>query len=148
MRSNGRRVAAVLATVAAVGLLAGCSSGNGPRGPVQDYPGGPEEIDEEFLVPGAPQAFYVSDGAGIAVVMWGSSTCPPVADRMVVDALQGEGNTVTVSVREDFDGPCTMDLAPYTSVFVTPTDIATFEPLTINVGNAEIVLLDSVLEPE
>lgn len=148
MRSNGRRVAAVLAAVAAVGLLAGCSSGSGPRGPVQEYSGGPEEIDEEFLLPGEPQAFYVSDGAGIAVVLWGSSSCPPVADRMVVDAPKREGNTVSVTVREDFDGPCTLDLAPHTSVFVTPTDIATFEPLTILVGNAEIVILDSVLEPE
>ena len=97
---------------------------------------------------GEPQAFYVSDGGAIAVVLWGSSTCPPIADRMVVDAPKREGNTVTVSVREDFEGPCTLDLAPHTSVFVTPTDIATFEPLTINVGNAEVVILDSVLEPE
>jgi len=137
------RAAGVIAALAVVFALAGCAAG---AASTVNYAGAPHGVDEESLT-GENQAFYVEDAGAIAVVLWGSSTCPPIGERMVVEEPAGEGNAVRVEVREiPGDQPCTRDLVPHTSVFVTPDDVTTTEPLTIRIDDAEIELVNDVAE--
>lgn len=141
---SGRTRWGIVVGVAALGLaLTGCAAG---AGPTESYPGLPEHVDAS-AVSGEPQAFYLENAGAIAVVLWGSSTCPPIGERMVVEEPASAGNVVRVDVRAiPEDRACTRDLVPHTSVFVTPSDVTTTSPLTIRVADAEIELVDAVTE--
>lgn len=141
---SGRTRWGIVVGVAVIGLgLAGCAAG---AGPTEVYAGVPEHVDES-VVSGEPQAFYLEDAGAIAVVLWGSSTCPPIGERMVVEEPASAGNIVRVEVRDiPEDRACTRDLVPHTSVFVTPSDVTTTSPLTIRVADAEIELVNAVAE--
>lgn len=141
-RTTGRAAGAI-AALAVVIALAGCAAG---AASTVNYAGTPHGVDEATLT-GETQAFYVDDAGAIAVVLWGSSTCPPIGERMVVEQPAGEGNAVRVDVRATpADQPCTRDLVPHTSVFVTPSDVTTTEPLTVRVDDAEYELVNEVAE--
>lgn len=139
---SGRvRVGVAAAAIALVLGLAGCAAG---ASAAESYAGAPHGIDEDQLS-GDPQAFYVEDAGAIAVVLWGSSTCPPVGERMVVEKSADEGNIVRVDTREiPGNQPCTRDLVPHTSVFVTPSNVTTTQPLTIRVADTEVELVNEV----
>lgn len=136
-----KRVGIASAAIVMVLGLAGCAAGIGPS---EQYRGAPSGLDEVSLT-GEPQAFYVSDAAAIAVVLWGSSTCPPIGERMVVESPAADGNVVRVDVNKIADDqPCTRDLVPHTTVFPTPNDVTTTEPLTIRVADTEIKIVNEV----
>ena len=141
-------------------LLAGCAPGSGP---VDDFPGLPaveeEETEggeaeegvegdddeaetEEPAEPTGDEPFvqYLNDGGRLAVTIWGSSTCPVVGTDLRVTAAAGEGNAVEVVLPEPEDGPCTMDFVPHTTVFSTPSDVTTTEPLEVAIGDAVVVV--------
>lgn len=146
MTMNRRTGAAVLAVAAILGL-AGCAAGS----PTENYPGAPAgghgEEQGEVELSGEPEAFYLVNAGAIAVVLWGSSTCPLVGERMVVEEPAGEGNAVRVEVREHPEQtPCTMDLTPHTTVFATPGDVTTTEPLTIRIDDTELTIVNEVHE--
>ncbi|WP_431801676.1 hypothetical protein [Microbacterium sp. bgisy203] len=146
MTTRTRTGAAVLA-IAAVLALAGCASG----APTESYPGGPagghgEETGGTELT-GEPEAFYLENAGAIAVVLWGSSSCPTVGERMIVEERAGAGNAVRVETREvPEQTPCTLDLVPHTTVFATPGSVKTTEPLTIRIDDTELTLVDEVHE--
>lgn len=104
------------------------------QGDVQDVRFVEQELEVE---PGQAAATYLENGVNFAVVLWGSSTCPPVGERLHV--LPDEPNAVRIDLREiPPDRPCTMDLVPHTTVFGTKT--STVEPLVIHVGDETIEL--------
>jgi hypothetical protein len=149
---------AVLAALA----LAGCASNT----PIENFAGVPQvevaaphddevpddqatadesaaepELEDLDVTVGEPQAVYLNNGDRLAVVLWGSSTCPPVAERVVVTKDANSGNAVRVDVAEiPADQICTADLVPHTTVFGTPQQISTTQPLKIDIDGQEIVL--------
>ncbi len=141
--SGRTRFAVAAAAIALVLGLAGCAAG---ASVVENYAGGPHGIAEDQLK-GETQAFYIEDAGAIAVVLWGSSTCPQIGERMVVEKTADEGNVVRVDVRPiPNEQPCTRDLVPHTSVFVTPSSVTTTQPLTIRVGDTEVKLVNEVTD--
>lgn len=141
--STRKRVGVAAAAIVMVLGLAGCAAGIGPS---EQYPGAPSGVSQEALT-GETQAFYVSDSGAIAVVLWGSSTCPLIGERMVTEQPAADGNAVRVDVRKIAeDQPCTRDLVPHTTVFPTPGDVTTTQPLTIRVADAEVEIVNEVGE--
>ena len=150
-----RRIATILA-VLGVTTLAGCASNT----PIEDFPGVPlvpvaatgeercrgrgepePELEEVEVPEGEPHAVYLDYGDRMAIVLWGSSTCPPVGSHIVVVEDQFNGNAVRLEVAEiPADQICTADLVPHTSVFGTPQSVTTTQPLRIDIDGEEIVL--------
>lgn len=154
-----RRGLLAAAALASVFLLSACAP---PHTPAEDYPGEPvvehaveedeagegetEADEEEAEAPaeepagaeGEPTAVWLAQGAQLGVTVWGSSTCPPVGTRISVVEPQFEGNTVAISLKDYGDGACTMDLVPHTTVFWTPMNVTTTEPLTVQVAGTEV----------
>lgn len=63
-----------------------------------------------------PSAGWIDDGA-LVLLTWGSSTCPPV-----VESVEGQGATGTVTFVTDDAQPCTMDMAPRATVIAFGDD--------------------------
>ena len=143
-RSEPRGVLAVLGALS----LAGCASPTA----IEDFPGLPlvpvaagrgcrgqrgregEEAEpelEELDVPaGETSAAYLDHGDRLAVVTWGSSSCPLVGTDIVVLEDANSGNAVRVELEEiPEDAICTADIAPHTTVFGTPENTTTTQPL-------------------
>ena len=161
MKNRVRHGGALLAVLAAL-ALAGCASPT----EIEDFAGVPllpvaaEPTDEEpadeaeaeageaeaelvelEVSEGEPAAVYLDYGDRLAIVLWGSSTCPPVGESIEVLEDQHSGNSVRVHVAElPADAVCTADLVPHTTVFGTPENITTTQPLRIDVDGQEIVL--------
>ncbi|MBM7505772.1 hypothetical protein ACFPER_01550 [Agromyces aurantiacus] len=160
-----RRLLFTTVAVAATLLLAGCAPGSGP---VEDFAGLPV-LDEEQEAAGEaentdqggetedeteqgsaeevpeptgdePYVQYLQDGGRLAITIWGSSTCPVVSTDLRVTAPAGEGNAVEAVLPEPEDGPCTADFVPHTTVFSTPYDVTTTEPLEVTVGDAVVTV--------
>ena len=157
-----RRLTLAGAALLSALLLSGCASGSGP---IEDYPGlpvveeetdegadvesedesgaeGEDEPEEEVAVPTGDEPFviYLNDGGRLAITLWGSSTCPVVPTELRVTAEAGEGNAVEAILPEPPDGPCTMDFAPHTTVFSTPADVTTTEPLEVTIGDQTVTV--------
>ena len=157
-----RRLPLAVAAMASVLLLAGCAPGSGP---IEDYPGlpvieeetdegidvesedesgaeGEEEPEEEVAEPTGdePYVIWLRDGGRLAITIWGSSTCPVVPTELRVTAEAGEGNAVEAVLPEQPNRPCTMDFVPHTTVFSTPMDVTTTEPLEVTIGDAVVIV--------
>ncbi|WP_456826713.1 hypothetical protein [Cellulomonas sp. P5_E12] len=149
------RLVGVLVAVLGAVVLSGCASNT----PIEDFAGLPqvpaaatdetaddaadeEAAMEELDVPeGETRAVYLDNGDRIAVVLWGSSTCPPVGSRLVVVTDANSGNEVRLEVAEiPADAVCTADLVPHTTVFGTPQQTTTTLPLLIDVNGEQVVL--------
>jgi len=150
------RVRQVGALVVAVGALslAGCASPT----PIEDFPGLPtvpvaaaegadegEEAEpelEEIEVPeGETSAVYLDYGDRLAVVTWGSSTCPVVGTDIVVLEDADSGNSVRVETEPiPDDAVCTADFVPHTTIFGTPENLTTTQPLRVEINGEEIVV--------
>ncbi|MDQ0576482.1 hypothetical protein [Agromyces albus] len=140
-----RRAGFAAVALASVFLLAACAASGSPAEhyaglPVSEHQeeGGHEEPENEE---GEPVAAWVGQGAQLAVTIWGSSSCPQVGRNITVVEPAGEGNTVAIDlVERPEDEVCTMDLAPYTTVFWTPVDVTTTEPLRVEVGDSAVTV--------
>jgi hypothetical protein len=160
-----RRLLLATAAVAAALLLSGCAPGSGP---IEDFPGLPvveeeteaegeaedteeggptedeadeEEVEEEPEPTGdEPVVQYLNDGGRLAITIWGSSTCPVVPSELRVTAEAGEGNAVEAVLPEQPNRPCTMDFTPHTTVFSTPADVTTTEPLEVTIGDQVVTV--------
>ncbi len=145
------RLGGVLVAALAAVVLSGCASNT----PIEDFAGlpqvpvaageteaGQEPVMQDVEVPdGEPSAVYLDNGDQIAVILWGSSTCPPVGSRLVVLEDANSGNSVRLDVAEiPADAVCTADIVPHTTVFGAPQQTTTTKPLTIAVGDQEITL--------
>mgnify|MGYP001807783535 CR=1 FL=1 len=136
-----RKLLPVTVVAAFAFALAGCTV----TGPTENFSGLPElehgstEHPEDGV--DGIQAFWLQEGSQIAVSIPGSSGCPVIGSDIKVLKPRGEGNSVEiVTVPIPDDTICTMDLVPHTSVFWTPANITTTEPVSILVDGQEIEL--------
>jgi hypothetical protein len=147
VRARRAGLAATLA-LASVFLLAACGPGAGPIEnysglPVSDHAGDADghEGEEEGEAPEALSAVWLENGAKLAVTISGSSSCPNVGRQIRVTEPAGEGNRVAVDlVERPDDEVCTMDYVPHTTVFWTPLDVTTTEPLVVDVAGESVTV--------
>lgn len=112
-------------------VLAGCAAGG--SGPVTDYKGEPRGVAAPpSSAGGAAFAVWMQKGQHFAIAMYGSSSCPPVASGYRVVG----SNRVKLTLKPPGKGPCTMDYAPHTTVFATPSAIRRSANVTILVPGA------------
>ena len=148
--------------LASVLLLAGCN----PSGaPAEDFSGlpvadeaAPIDVDPEsggevddaseeaeegapFEESDQPQVVWWEQGGQLALVIYGSSTCPSVGRDIRVLDEAGEGNRVAIDlVERPEDEICTMDFVPHTTLFWTPVTVTTTEPLIVEVAGATVTV--------
>ena len=139
-----RRAGLVAVAVASVFLLAACEP---PTGPAENYSGPPVEASdgEEVEVPEGPDSeptvIWINEGEQLAVTISGSSTCPVVGRDINVVKPAGEGNEVEIDLVERPENEvCTMDFVPHTTVFWTPPDVTTTEPLIVEVSGQSVTV--------
>jgi hypothetical protein len=86
-----------------------------------------------------PIVVWWADGGQLALTISGSSTCPVVGNEIRVLEPAGEGNRVAISLVEYPENQvCTMDFVPHTTLFWTPYDVTTTEPLFVEVMDTEV----------
>ena len=112
--------------------LAGCASPTAiedfsglPQVPVAQAAGAEEEagaeLEELEVDEGETVVVYLDYGDRLALVTWGSSTCPVVGSDIVVTEDQHSGNSVRIeTVPIPDDAVCTSDFVPHTTIFGTP----------------------------
>ena len=158
-----RRVGFAAVALASVFLLSACTpSGNAAESfsglpvadeaePIDVDPESGGEVDdaseEEVEGPewdsdsGEPQVAWWEQGGQIVMVVFGSSTCPTVGQQIRTLEKAGEGNRVAIDlVQRPETEVCTQDLVPHTTVFWTPTDVTTTEPLVVEVAGSELTI--------
>jgi hypothetical protein len=155
-----RRVGLAAVALASVFLLSGCNpSGQAAENfsglpvaeeaaPVDVDPESGGEIDDpaEEEVEGPaweesdqPQVAWWEEGGQLALVVYGSSTCPTVGQEIRVLEPAGEGNRVAIDlVQRPDDEVCTMDFVPHTTIFWTPVEVTTTEPLVVEVAGFDV----------
>ena len=86
-----------------------------------------------------PQVAWWEEGGQLALVVYGSSTCPTVGEQIRVLEPAGEGNRVAIDlVQRPDDEVCTMDFVPHSTIFWTPTEVTTTEPLIVEVAGFDV----------
>ncbi|MFZ2964082.1 MAG: hypothetical protein WA006_05295 [Rhodoglobus sp.] len=118
-----------VALLVAVPMLTGCSTSSVATSTTRGTPPG---IDaSENLLNGLPLAVWLDeDRAALAVVTFGSSSCPPVPTSI----SRLDDTTLSISFVRSPDTPCTADLAATTHEFETPEGIAADSPVTAELG--------------
>lgn len=122
-------ITALGAALVVAGALTGCATGasSSPATPA------PATADPDAATP-APtsdvRAAWVDAGRAVAVVTWGSSSCPPVADG---DASVS-GATLTVALAESARTDCTRDMAPRATLVPLPAGVDPTGRLTVSVS--------------
>lgn len=108
----------IVALLIAVPLTAGCASNIA----TSTTTGVPPGLDAgENLLNGLPLAAWLDgDRATLAVVTFGSSSCPPVPTSI----SRVDDTTLRISFVRSPNTPCTADLAATTHEFETPDGIA------------------------
>lgn len=141
---SASRLALVGLAVAAVFSLTACAPvGNAA---ITNYAGWPDvsmpgEGGSGELADGTPHAMWLGDGGKFAVITYGSSTCPVVGTTVDVVKPAGEGNAVLINTKQyPADQACTMDLVPHTTEFWTPQNIATTEPLKVEIAGSTVTV--------
>ncbi|MDR6866573.1 putative small secreted protein [Microbacterium resistens] len=131
-----RRPGVLIASLAVSALaLAGCTGGSGAGSattqpgtaqpgtapPASDGPASPDPLDDE------PTAAWLDDGRAVALVTWGSSSCPPR-----VGEVAGDAQTVTATIVEpDPNIVCTADFAPRATTIVLPAGVDPSKDVTL-----------------
>ena len=106
-----------------------------------DDPAEEEEEGHSFEETDEPQLVWWEEGAQLALVVYGSSTCPTVGKEIRVLDKAGEGNRVAIDlVQRPDDEICTMDFVPHTTLFWTPVDVTTTEPLVVEVAGYSVTV--------
>ncbi|MDR6610738.1 hypothetical protein [Leifsonia sp. 1010] len=119
MPRTATRLLPAAAAILVVAALAGCSAA--PGRPVEDYSGEPKGIDAPASsAGGASWAAWLDGGDRFAIVLYGSSTCPPKVANVTASA----DDTITATLAPAPGGICTRDYVPHTTVFATPDRIA------------------------
>jgi hypothetical protein len=116
--------------VLAVLLLAGCNSGSGLHINKQ-YQGVGKVADKPSFDGTTQSVIYWLDKHknNVALTTWGSGSCPdvPVGLRIV------SSTKVELAIKDN-SGPCTSDLAPYTSEFAVPAGVSRKSPISISLN--------------
>ncbi|WP_263119597.1 hypothetical protein [Cellulomonas sp. RIT-PI-Y] len=85
----------------------------------------------------AAGAARIADDGLIAIVTFGSSTCPQVPDSPAT----GTDSAVTVTFPTPTDGPCTLDYVPATTVIALPDGVRADSDLSVTIGDFGAVTL-------
>ncbi|MDQ0092166.1 hypothetical protein [Paeniglutamicibacter psychrophenolicus] len=109
-------------------LLAGCAAPvSVAERTAPEFPGSLTQAQLENLELGEPAAFWLQAGSRLALVTWGSSSCPAVVTRM--DARGSDAIELRVE-SSGGSGPCTADMAPTTHELEVPESV-TRRPVTL-----------------
>ena len=134
MPRTAARLLPAIAAVAAAAALAGCTGS--PNRPVEDYAGEPKGVQPPASsAGGASWAVWLADGDQLAIVLYGSSTCPPKVQNVTASSA----TEITATLAPAPGGICTRDFVPHTTVFGTPDRIT-------KTGEVTVVLPDTRLE--
>ncbi|WP_022879139.1 hypothetical protein [Microbacterium sp. B19] len=99
--------------ILSVGALVGCATGTASSPTADDTPDATASAS-----PSEVQAGWLDAGRGIAVVTLGSSSCVPTASDPVLT-----GGTLTITLAETTEAPCTRDMAPRATFVALPSDV-------------------------
>jgi hypothetical protein len=160
-----RRAGLAVAALASVLLLSACTASGdaaenfpgrpvleeaepvdvGGEGDVAGDVGSEEEEAEEAVDPmepnDTPEVVWWEEGAQLALTISGSSSCPVVGEKIRTLDEAGKGNRVAIDlVQRDENEVCTMDFVPHTTLFWTPADVTTTEPLVVEVFGTEVTV--------
>ncbi|HVL63168.1 MAG TPA: hypothetical protein VM430_17405 [Microbacterium sp.] len=154
-----RRSGLIAVALSSLFLLSACTPPGGAaedfqgrpvpeEAPVVDVGGGQDEAgvggdEAEEVDPMEPNdepiVVWWADGGQLALTISGSSSCPVVGQDIRVLEPAGEGNRVAISLVEyPADQMCTADFVPHTTLFWTPYDVTTTEPLFVEVMGTEV----------
>ncbi|HEY2556475.1 MAG TPA: hypothetical protein VGI08_05170 [Diaminobutyricibacter sp.] len=135
LRARRRPLLGIAGAVIVLAALAGCSTS--VSHPVDDYKGEPKGVvPPASSAGGAAYAVWLKSGAQFAIVLYGSSTCPPtVATVESIASNQLKATPAPIS-----DGVCTRDYAPHTTVFTTPRSVTTTSDVTIKLPDSTLTL--------
>lgn len=142
-RTAQRLALAGLAVVAAVSL-SGCSGT--PSAAITNYSGWPSvsisgDSAASALETGKSHAIWLDNGEKLAVITYGSSTCPLVGTSIDVLKDADNGNVVKINLAAvPSDKVCTADLVPHTTEFWTPQSVTTSQALTVQVNGANVAV--------
>lgn len=118
----------IVTLLVALPLIAGCAS-NVATSTIEGVPPGMDA--GENLLNGLPLAVWLDDErSALAVVTFGSSSCPPVPTSIG----RVDDTTLAIAFVRSPNTPCTADLAPTTHEFATPDGIAADAPVTVELG--------------
>ncbi|MFP3466441.1 hypothetical protein [Leifsonia sp. SIMBA_070] len=135
MPQTAARPVAVLAALAIVAGLAGCSAS--PGKPVEDYAGEPKGVPAPASsAGGASWAAWLEDGSQFAIVLYGSSSCPPKVQNVSLT----KDDTITATLAPAPGGICTRDYVPHTTVFTTPEKLSTTSEVKVVLPDATLTL--------
>lgn len=135
-----RILAQAAAVVAATCLLVSCAAET-PTKPTETPP--PATVSES-VAPGVPDGWesridqnrlgeqiltgWIEEGKTFAVVIWGSSSCVPIADSIDSNA----DNSMVLTFRASPNEVCTADMSPSTHTFALPKRV-TQRPIELTV---------------
>jgi hypothetical protein len=122
------RAAAVAAVLVAGTMLAGCAT---PSGGSTEPPAPTAANETDSPAAAELHAGWLDAGLGVGIVTYGSSTCLPA-----VDDVEGEGSSITVTIAEPEDKPCTMDYVPRATYVALPAGVDVTQDLTIVLAGA------------
>ena len=132
---SAARTGTALVSAAAIVLLAGCTSAQNK--PVENYAGEPKGVDAPASsAGGASWATWLERGDQFAIVLYGSSTCPPEVASVSVIA----DNQLKATLAPAPGGICTRDYVPHTTVFTTPSRVTTSSEVTIALPDATLTM--------
>lgn len=152
-----RRRSALLAlpVLAAALLSAGCAAQTPASNPTSSA--SPAASDSQAPSDSLPdertandvEAAWIDGGRGVAIVTWGSSTCVPF-----VEAVDAEGQTITVELVDDDATACTDDLVPRASSVGLPAGVDSSKDVEVKVtygevtGDADLDALTDPVDPD
>ncbi len=123
--------ALVGAGLLAAGALTGCATGTAPSSgsPSGTGTAASASPDAGSAAPtDGVEAAWVEAGRSVAVVTWGSSSCPPVAE-----AAAAADGTVSVTLGDSARTDCTRDMAPRATLVSLPAGVDSNAPLELTV---------------
>jgi hypothetical protein len=119
-----RRISSLVAGAVLMLVAVGCGTEILPAFLVRYYQGVPPGVTPAFR----DDAVWMTGGR-MAVVTYGSSSCPALPIRLDVSA----NNNLKVTVNPLSSGPCTADLAPTTSVIEIPKALDITRGVTVTI---------------
>lgn len=135
MKRSTRPVVALAAAVAVAGLLAGCSASQSK--PVEAYSGEPKGVEAPASsAGGAAWAAWMQSGERFAIVLYGSSSCPPKVASVSVQS----SNQLKATLAPAPGGICTRDYVPHTTIFETPSGVTTTSDVSIMLPDTTLTL--------
>jgi hypothetical protein len=135
IRARRRPLLGIAGALIVVAALAGCSTSMSH--PVDDYTGEPKGVvPPASSAGGAAYGVWLKSGAQFAIVLYGSSTCPPkVATVETIASNQLKATPAPIA-----DSVCTHDYVPHTTVFATPRSVTTTSDVTIKLPDSTLTL--------